>query len=341
MNSAAVDPAGEQGSAAAPLLHIDQLTLGFRTDTGTLPVVEQLDLTVHQGETVGLVGESGCGKSVTAMSVLGLLPSPPAMVLGGDIRFNGEVLTGRDERFLRRFRGDRIGMIFQEPMTSLNPVYTVGTQLMEAVRLHRPVNKSTARARARELLDLVGIGAVDRRLNQYPHELSGGLRQRVMIAMAIACGPDLLIADEPTTALDVTIQAQILDLLRTLRRDLGMAILMITHDLGVVAEFCDRVLVMYAGRVVESADVVALFQRPQHPYTRGLLDSLPVRASRQAALPTIRGTVPPPGRRPPGCAFADRCARVTERCRSDLPPLTGAKFGPAVACWNPLEAATA
>jgi oligopeptide/dipeptide ABC transporter ATP-binding protein len=259
---------------------------------------------------------------------------PPARITGGTILFAGEDLLGLDERAMRELRGSRLGMIFQEPMTSLNPTYSVGFQVAEAVRLHRRLSRTEVRARVLELLALVGIGAPDRRLGQYPFELSGGLRQRVMIAMALACDPKLLIADEPTTALDVTVQAQILDLLRQLRDRLHMAILLISHDLGVVAELCDRVAVMYAGRIVEEAPVGPLFRAPRHPYTRGLLASMPRLDWAGGRLPAIPGMVPPPGRRPAGCAFAERCERAQERCRAEAPPLASG-IGHAFACWNP------
>jgi peptide/nickel transport system ATP-binding protein/oligopeptide transport system ATP-binding protein len=263
-----------------------------------------------------------------------LLDTPPARYPSGRIRFAGADLLALDEAALRQLRGNRMAMIFQEPMTSLNPTYTVGWQLDEALRLHTTLDAAARRARARELFGQVGIGAVDRRLGQYPHELSGGLRQRVMIAMAIACRPALLIADEPTTALDVTVQAQILDLLLDLRDTTGMAILLITHDLGVVAESCNEVAVMYAGRIVERAAVEPLFARPRHPYTAGLMASIPKLSSGHGRLPTIAGTVPPPGTRPSGCSFADRCGRRLARCATDRPPLAG-EAGHQVACWNP------
>ncbi|MCB9946349.1 MAG: ABC transporter ATP-binding protein [Rhodospirillaceae bacterium] len=321
---------------ARPLLAIEGFSLGFNTDAGPVTVVDDMSLAIGRGETVGLVGESGCGKSVTAMSVMRLLPSPPARVLGGHIRFDGTDLLTLSANAMRTVRGNRIGMVFQEPMTSLNPVYTIGFQLAEVLRLHRPVTRRQAMARAAELLGHVGIGAAERRLAQYPHELSGGLRQRVMFAMAIACEPALLIADEPTTALDVTIQAQILDLMRGLRAELGMAVLLITHDLGVVAEFCDRVVVMYAGRLVEAADVRALYRAPRHPYTRGLLDSMPARAAGRGRLPTIPGTVPAPGGRGAGCSFAERCPRALGRCRTETPRLEPPTGVHQAACWNPL-----
>ena len=328
------------GADRAPLLAIEGFSLGFNTEDGAghgpVAVVDDVTLAVGHGETLGLVGESGCGKSVTAMSVMRLLPSPPAQVLGGRIGFDGADLLALSDEDMRTVRGNRIGMVFQEPMTSLNPVYTIGFQLAEVLRLHRPLNRRQAYARAADLLGHVGIGAAERRLAQYPHELSGGLRQRVMIAMAIACEPALLIADEPTTALDVTIQAQILDLMRGLRAELGMAVLLITHDLGVVAEFCDRVVVMYAGRLVETAAVGDLFRAARHPYTRGLLDSMPALAHRGGRLPTIPGTVPAPGSRGVGCSFVDRCPRAQDRCRAETPRLEPAEGAHRAACWNPL-----
>ncbi len=275
--------AREPDAAAAPaadLLRVEDLTVGFATETGFVRVVEEVGFEVAPGRTVGLVGESGCGKSVTAMSIMRLLPSPPARLEAGRVGFEGRDLARLDESAMRAIRGDRIGMIFQEPMTSLNPTLSVGFQIVEVLRLHRDLRGEAARRAALDMLHQVGIGAPERRFEQYPHQLSGGLRQRVMIAMALVCHPRLLIADEPTTALDVTIQAQILDLLKRLRRELGMAILLITHDLGVVAEFCDEVVVMYAGRVVERAAAPLLFGRPRHPYTAGLLAAAPRRARR-------------------------------------------------------------
>jgi oligopeptide/dipeptide ABC transporter ATP-binding protein len=317
-----------------PLLEIEDLSVAFQTERGMARVVEGLSFTVAAGRIVGLVGESGCGKSVTARAIMRLLPSPPAEVEADRIALDGENLLALDERAMRDVRGSRIGMIFQEPMTSLNPTFPVGFQVGETLRLHRNMGGAAIRERVLELLRMVGIGAPERRFDQYPHELSGGLRQRVMIAMALACHPKLLIADEPTTALDVTIQAQILELLARLRDELGMAILLITHDLGVVAEYADEVIVMYAGKLVEWADVRGLFRQPRHPYTQGLLNSMPRIAGRAGRLPTIPGAVPSPLERPPGCPFAGRCPRVLERCRERFPPLAW-QDRHGLACWNP------
>ncbi|MGI9415412.1 MAG: ABC transporter ATP-binding protein [Hyphomicrobiales bacterium] len=318
-----------------PLLSIKDLSVSFSIESGPVSIVEHVGFDMEAGEVVGLVGESGCGKSVTAMSIMRLLPQGVSRIDGGEVVFEGKGLLDLDEAGMCAIRGDRIGMIFQEPMTSLNPTYTVGFQLTEALHLHRETSRAEARKLAVEMLHLVGVSAPERRMDQYPHELSGGLRQRVMIAMALICRPSLLIADEPTTALDVTIQAQILDLLLRLKQDMGMAILMITHDLGVVAEFCERVMVMYAGRIVEQADVAELFETPRHPYTRGLMDAMPRLNGGKGKLPTIPGMVPSPSERSEGCHFADRCARAAERCRTDHPPLDGPP-GHRFACWNPV-----
>ena len=323
-----------------PLLEVEALSVSFSTDDRPLRVVEDVSFQVHRGRTVGLVGESGCGKSVTAMTLLRLLPSPPSHIDGGRILFDGDDLAVLDERRLRAVRGDRVGMVFQEPLTSLNPTLSIGFQIAEVLRLHRGQTGQAAREVAIETLHQVGVGAPERRFDQYPRQLSGGLRQRVMIAMALVCHPDLLIADEPTTALDVTIQAQILDLLRRLQRELGMAMLLITHDFGVVAEICDDVAVMYAGRIVEQAPVRNLFRAPLHPYTRGLLAALPRLGVRGRNLSGIPGMVPPPGARGAGCTFADRCPCVLDRCRVEKPPLVPPATGAGdddhcVACWNP------
>jgi oligopeptide/dipeptide ABC transporter ATP-binding protein len=319
------------------ILKVRDLSVSFATDNGPARVIEEVSFSVEHGRTLGLVGESGCGKSVTAMSIIRLLPSPPSQVESGRILFNGEDLLNLDDAAMRNIRGNRIGMIFQEPMTSLNPTFSIGFQIGEVLRLHRGLDRRQARDRCVELLDMVGIGSPAARLDQYPHELSGGLRQRVMIAMAIACGPALLIADEPTTALDVTIQAQILDLLVRLQQELEMSILMITHDLGVVAEFCDHVVVMYAGMIAEKAPVDQIYSKPRHPYTRGLLASVPQLGNKQTYLPTIPGMVPAVGERPQGCYYAERCERVTDMCRRSIPPLDGLGTEIRLACWNPYE----
>jgi oligopeptide/dipeptide ABC transporter ATP-binding protein len=317
------------------LLEVEGLEVAFRAEAGEVRVVEGVSLRLAPGRILGLVGESGCGKSITARAVMRLLPEPPARVSARCLRFEGTELLSLPERRMREVRGNRIAMIFQEPMTSLNPTWPVGHQIEESLRLHTDLGPKARKQRVQELLRRVGIGAPERRAAQYPHQLSGGLRQRVMIAMALACEPRLLIADEPTTALDVTVQAQILALMASLRDELGTAILLITHDLGVVAEFCDEVAVMYAGRIVEQAPVGALFERPTHPYTSGLLAAMPRLDAGRGRLPTIAGSVPPPGRRPQGCPFHPRCGRSLERCREAMPPLAPVA-GHDVACWNPV-----
>ncbi|MBP0573065.1 ABC transporter ATP-binding protein [Mycobacterium tuberculosis] len=314
-----------------PLLRLRDVDVAF----GSQPVVQGVSLSIAGGEMLGLVGESGSGKSVTALSILRLVPEPPGRITGGEILFaGGDVLT-LDRRSLRRLRGGEIGMIFQEPMTSLNPVFTVGDQIAEAIRLHERVTERAAAGRAAELLALVGLPAPAAMLERYPHELSGGQRQRVMIAIALACRPKLLIADEPTTALDVTVQAQILELIARLRRELGMAVLLITHDLGVVGQYCDRVAVMYAGRIVEEAPVAELFARPRHRYTEALMLTRPAANPPGRVLPTIPGMVPAPGDLPAGCAFNPRCGFAIDRCRAERPALVEADPGHRAACWNP------
>jgi peptide/nickel transport system ATP-binding protein len=326
-------------SAAEPLLSVRELRTVFDTDTGLVRAVDGVSFQLRKGGTLGIVGESGCGKSVMSLSVLRLIPDPPGRIASGEIFFEGKNLLELAERDMRALRGKSIAMIFQEPMTSLNPVYTVGQQIIEVLRLHEGLGKAAARERTVELLKLVGIPSPETRVDAYPHELSGGMRQRVMIAMAIACKPKLLIADEPTTALDVTIQAQILDLLARLRRELGMSIMLITHDLGVVAEFVEEVMVMYAGQVVEHAPTAALFERPLHPYTRGLLASVPgtLAASEQATgkarLSTIEGMVPDLARLPRGCRFRERCRQAVEQCAQSEPPLVTLPDGRRVACF--------
>ncbi len=327
-------------TAAAALLSVEGLCVEVETGRGPVRLVEDISFQVAPGEVLGLVGESGCGKSVTAMSVLRLMPEPPSRIAAGAIRFANPDLTyldlaRLDRRRMRTIRGGQIGMIFQEPMTSLNPTFSVGWQLAEALRLHTSLRGRALRARLVEVLGLVGIGAPERRLAQYPHELSGGLRQRVMIAMALACNPRLLIADEPTTALDVTVQAQILELIAQLRREVGMAVLLITHDLGVISGYADRVAVMYAGRIVETAPAAELFRRPRHPYTGALLAARPRLTGPRERLAAIPGTVPPPHARPAGCPFVTRCPHAAGRCAAEMPPLapTG---GHDAACWYPL-----
>jgi peptide/nickel transport system ATP-binding protein/oligopeptide transport system ATP-binding protein len=306
---------------STPLLAIHDLRTSFRTDAGTVRAVDGVTLSIAPGETLGVVGESGCGKSVTALSILRLVPSPPGRIDGGRIEFKGRNLLDLSDAEMRKIRGNEISMIFQEPMTSLNPVFTVGFQIREAIQLHQGVKKREARERAIEMLRLVGIPAPEQRVDEYPHQLSGGMRQRVMIAMALSCNPALLIADEPTTALDVTVQAQILELIASLQQKLGMAVMLITHDLGVVAQVADRVAVMYAGRVVEYADVADIFARPQHPYTVGLLHSIPKLTEDRERLDVIPGSVPDPSEFPSGCPFHPRCVLADERCARELPLL--------------------
>jgi peptide/nickel transport system ATP-binding protein len=318
------------------LLDVEDLQTHFRTPDGVNRAVDGVSFQVKEGETLAIVGESGCGKSVTANSILRLIPEPPGKIAGA-IRFQGRDLLALPERAMRDIRGNDISMIFQEPMTSLNPVLTIGRQLRETLRLHEGLERRAAEDRAVEMLNLVGIPEARRRLHEYPHQLSGGMRQRVMIAMALACDPKLLIADEPTTALDVTIQAQILDLMRRLREESGAAIVLITHDLGVVAEVCDEVVVMYAGQVVERAPVEALFRMPQHPYTVGLLGALPRLDHRRPRLAAIEGSVPNMSAPPAGCRFQARCPFRIPRC-AELPPLADIGGGHLSRCWRaPLE----
>jgi len=337
--AAAVGHIPRRVAAADALLSVRDLRAWFFTDQGVAKAVDGVSFDVLERETLGIVGESGCGKTVTSLSVLGLLPRPPARIMdGSSIRFRGEELVGAQERRLRALRGDDISMVFQEPMSSLNPVYPVGSQIAEALRLHRGMNRRAARSEAVRLLDEVGIPEPARRVDEYPHQLSGGMRQRVMIAMALSCEPKLLIADEPTTALDVTIQAQILELLAQLRKSHGMSVLLITHDLGVVAEACDRVIVMYAGQVVETGTVHQVFAEPRHPYTRALLDALPSVDDPGQPLVAIPGAVPSPTRWPEGCRFAPRCRFSTEGCErpQELLPLggPGLSAGRAARCWR-------
>jgi peptide/nickel transport system ATP-binding protein len=318
----------------ARLLEINDLQVRFFTPEGVVRAVEGVTLSLDEGETLALVGESGCGKTVTARSILRLIPNPPGKVTGGTIQFKGRDVLAMEAGELRQFRGGDVAMIFQEPMTSLNPVFTIGDQLTEAVMLHQKVSKNEALARSERVLSLTGIPSPRERLNNYPHQLSGGMRQRAMIAMAISCNPKLLIADEPTTALDVTIQAQILELLRDLKREFGMAILLITHDLGVVAEMAERVAVMYAGRIVEVRKVGDLYDDPQHPYTEGLLASIPGLDRAVERLRVIEGNVPNLLDLPSGCAFRDRCPHALVRCATEVPPLVQVRAGLQVACFN-------
>jgi len=324
----------------APLLAVEDLRTWFYTRDGIVRAVDGVSCHVHAGETLALVGESGCGKSVTSLSIMRLVQSPPGKVVGGRLLFEGRDLLELDEAEMRRIRGNEISMIFQEPMTSLNPVLTIGKQVGEVFELHQRLGHAQALERAAEMLQRVKIPEPARRLAQYPHELSGGMRQRVMIAMALACNPKLLIADEPTTALDVTIQAQILDLMRELKAQTRAAIVLITHDLGVVAEMAQRVVVMYAGRKVEEAPVEALFERPRHPYTRGLIGSIPrledaeLDSIERKRLVEIPGMVPSLKEDLPGCLFAPRCAFAQARCHAEYPPLERKAAGHSVACWE-------
>jgi oligopeptide/dipeptide ABC transporter ATP-binding protein len=316
-----------------PLLDIRNLQTFFFTATGLVKAINGVDLQIETGETLALVGESGCGKSMTALSLLRLVPDP-GRIVGGDILFAGRDLLRMPIEEMRRVRGNRIGMIFQEPMTSLNPVLRVGEQVAESLRLHQGHNRAQAAAEALTMLTKVGLPDAEDRARDYPHQLSGGMRQRVMIAMALACNPQLLIADEPTTALDVTIQAQIMELLADCKAERGMATLLITHDLGIVAQYADRVAIMYAGRIMESAPVRELFAAPAHPYTRGLLACVPKLGDKRQRLTPIEGTLPNPGQLPEGCSFLDRCPEAFAPCRGELPPLREIRPGHQVRCWR-------
>ncbi|HPT84153.1 MAG TPA: ABC transporter ATP-binding protein [Limnochordia bacterium] len=319
------------------LLSVRDLKTYFYTDDGVVPAVDGVSFELERGGTLGIVGESGCGKSVTSLTIMGLIPQPPGKIEGGVIEFEGRDLLKLSEAEMRHIRGNEISMIFQEPMTSLNPVFTVGNQIMEAIMLHQNASKTEAREKAIEMLRLVGIPSPEKRIDDYPHQMSGGMRQRVMIAMALSCNPKLLIADEPTTALDVTIQAQILDLMRELQRELGTAIMMITHDLGVIAELVDKVVVMYTGRIVEAADTYTIFKNPKHPYTIGLLASIPRLDSDGSRLQAIPGTVPTPGNFPKGCGFHPRCAFARDLCTRTSPPSFDLGNGHQVACWRVVD----
>jgi oligopeptide/dipeptide ABC transporter ATP-binding protein len=319
------------------LLEVVDLKTYFYTYEGVARAVNGISYHLDKGEALGIVGESGCGKSVTASSVMRIIPEPPGKIVGGQIYFDGEDLTQLNQKTMRRIRGSRIAMIFQEPMTSLNPVFTVGNQIAEMFTLHKGMNKKNAMEASIEMLDRVQIPAPRKRIDDYPHQLSGGMRQRVMIAMAMACDPELLIADEPTTALDVTVQAQILDLMNKLKDDMGTAIQLITHDLGVIAEMSDRIVVMYAGSVVEESETIELFQNTLHPYTEGLLKSIPVLGSRskgeQKRLTEIKGMVPSLYDIPSGCAFRQRCSKAMKICSNETPPLSPINNKHAVRCW--------
>lgn len=314
------------------VLEVKRLQTTFFTDNGEVPAVDNIDFHVNPGEVLGIVGESGCGKSVTSLSIMGLVPSP-GKVIGGEILFKNEDLTNASEKRMRKIRGNEIAMIFQEPMTSLNPVFTIGDQLIEGIRLHNKVSKKDAERRAVEMLKRVGMPRSEQLIHEYPHQLSGGMRQRVMIAMAMACEPELLIADEPTTALDVTIQAQILDLMRRLNQESQTSIILITHDLGVVAEICDRIVVMYAGKVVEEGETRSIYKNPQHPYTEGLIRSVPDMRHKKERLYSIPGNVPKPGTLKHGCHFAPRCEHAFDRCLVENPQLIETEGKHKVRCF--------
>jgi len=319
-------------SSSIPLLDVQSLSTSFFTDKGEVRAVEEVSFSIASGQTLALVGESGCGKSVTAMSIMRLI-DPPGRIVSGRILYKGEDLRSIPESEMRRIRGKGIGMVFQEPMTSLNPVFTIGNQIGEVFEIHTDLSKTEIRKEVIRLLDTVHISSPEKRIDQYPHEMSGGMKQRVMIAMALACKPDLLIADEPTTALDVTIQAQILELLKTLQQEMGMAILLITHNLGVVAQFSQDVIVMYASRIVERASVRQLFKSPSHPYSRALLQSLPQPGDKRERLDSIEGTVPSPLIYPKGCHFSTRCQEVLSCCANEEPPAIQVDEGHEAVCW--------
>ena len=322
-----------------PLIEVNGLKTYFYTEDGVVRAVDGVDFTIEPEKTLGVVGESGCGKSVTALSIMGLVQMPPGKIEEGEILFHqdGKVtdltkLNPKGKEY-RSIRGDQIAMIFQEPMTSLNPVYTIGNQIMEAIILHQHLNKKQAREKAIEMLRAVGIPVPEQRVDEYPHQLSGGMRQRAMIAMALSCNPSLLIADEPTTALDVTIQAQVLDLMNDLRKEFKTAIQFITHDLGVIADMADDVVVMYLGKIVEGSDVREVFHNPKHPYTQGLMNSIPSLASKKERLTPIKGVVPDPFDVPAGCGFEPRCPHAMEICKTKVPPLKEVAPGHTAACW--------
>lgn len=303
------------------IIEVKGLRTSFFTDEGEIPAVDNIDFHIKEGEILGVVGESGCGKSVTSLSIMGLVPNPPGKVVGGEIIFNGENIIHYSEKKMRQIRGNEIAMIFQEPMTSLNPLFTIGNQMIEGIKIHMKWDKKKSRLKAIEIMKRVGLPRAEELMEEYPHQLSGGMRQRVMIAMAMACNPKLLIADEPTTALDVTIQSQILKLMKELNDEMNTAIMLITHDLGVVAQICERVVVMYAGKIVEEGEVSSIFKNPKHPYTKGLLKSVPDIRNKNERLYSIPGNVPKPGSIKHGCRFAERCEFAFERCSSESPEL--------------------
>jgi oligopeptide/dipeptide ABC transporter ATP-binding protein len=318
----------------APILEVRDLAVSFNGQQGSVPAVDGVSFQIQPSETVCIVGESGSGKSVTSLAIMGLLSKPSGMVDRGAIFLNGEDLLKKNKKEMRKIRGNEIAMIFQEPMTSLNPVFTVGDQIAESLRYHRGMKKKEALEKSVDFLRLVGIPSPEQRVLEYPHQLSGGMRQRVMIAMSLTCDPKLLIADEPTTALDVTIQAQVLELMKGLKEKLGMSILLITHDLGVVAEMADRVVVMYAGKVVEEASVWDIFESPYHPYTLGLLEAMPSLEGQNGRLQTIKGVIPNPLDKPEGCLFHPRCQFATDKCRKSEPNVEEVANGRRVACWH-------
>jgi len=316
------------------IVSVENLKTYFYTEDGVVPAIDGVSFEIRKGETLAIVGESGSGKSVTSLSIMGLIPSPPGRIEAGDIHFHNESLLDKTEKEMRQIRGNQISMIFQEPMTSLNPVYKIGDQIIESIILHQKLTKNEAKKEVIRLLNLVGIPEPERRLNQYPHELSGGMRQRVMIAIALACNPEVLIADEPTTALDVTIQNQILALMKKLKKETNMSIMLITHDLGVVAEMADRVVVMYSGQVVEQGDIFTIFENPKHPYTEGLLRSMPSVEKRSGKLYAIDGVVPNPLNLPKGCRFAPRCEYATALCHEEMPEIQSISDDEVVRCWK-------
>ncbi len=324
-------------SSTTPLLSVRDLVVEFSTRHGPVRAVDNISFDVYPNETVGIVGESGCGKTVTGLTLLQLIPMPPGRIVQGCIEFQGKDLTKVSKKEMEELRGSDISMIFQEPMTALNPVFTVGNQMVDVLRRHKNLTRSQARAAAIEMLAKVGIPVPDKRIDEYPHQLSGGMRQRVMIAMALSCDPKLLIADEPTTALDVTTQAQVMEQIVKLQDEFHMSVILVTHDLGVVAESCDRAIVMYCGNIIETADINDLFERPRHPYTKGLLESIPrIRDQRVPELPIIPGMVPDLLHLPVGCRFADRCQKATDECRAEKPTVTvDEATANGVACFHP------